>query len=90
MGRVSIPSATANVTDLMVGVAATFPDRNLHVQHSGSGSCGVGAGEVLEHVRWLARGLVAAGLGVGERVAILSPGSYESCLAALATWYAAA
>ncbi|WP_422935978.1 AMP-dependent synthetase/ligase [Sinomonas sp. P47F7] len=77
-----------NATDLLLERAAATPERHVYALRDGPSWHGVGAADFLDQVRWLARGLVAGGLGVGDRVAILSPSCYEWSLVDFAVWYA--
>jgi long-chain acyl-CoA synthetase len=78
----------ANVTALLLERAAASPQRIVYMRWDGSSWLSVTAAEFLDRVRWLARGLIAGGLGLGDRVAILSPSSYEWSLADFAIWHA--
>ncbi|WP_138443353.1 AMP-dependent synthetase/ligase [Sinomonas susongensis] len=77
-----------NVTDLLLERAAASPERPVYALREGTSRRRITAAEFLADVRWLAKGLVAGGLGVGDRVAILAPSSYEWTLADFAVWYA--
>ena len=79
---------SANVTDLLLERAAASPERPVFALRDGTSWRHVTASGFLEDVRWLAKGLVAGGLGIGDRVAILAPSSYEWTLADFAVWYA--
>lgn len=78
----------ANVTDLLLERASRSPERPVFALREGTSWRHVTASEFLADVRWLAKGLVAGGLAVGDRVAILAPSSYEWTLADFAVWYA--
>jgi long-chain acyl-CoA synthetase len=76
------------VTSLLLERAAASPERAVYARRVGQSWEPVTAAEFLEQVRWLARGLIAGGLGLGDRVAILSPSTYAWSLADFAIWYA--
>ncbi|MEA5456191.1 AMP-binding protein [Sinomonas sp. JGH33] len=84
----STPSDAVGAVDLLLARAEAAPGRALFSVHGDGGPRRVTAAEFLAQVRWLARGLVAAGLGPGERVAVLSPATFEAHLAGTAVWYA--
>ena len=87
---VEIP-ASANLTDVVFRRAETQPDVVVLRRRSGAGdwqdvtAAGFGA-----EVAALARGLVAAGIGPGDRVALMSRTSYEWTLIDYACWAAGA
>jgi long-chain acyl-CoA synthetase len=87
---VEIP-ASANLTDVVFRRAETEPDVVVLRRRSGAGdwqdvtAAGFGA-----EVAALARGLVAAGIGPGDRVALMSRTSYEWTLIDYACWAAGA
>ena len=78
----------ANVTSLLLERAAATPERAVYARRVGASWESVTADGFLEQVRWLARGLIAGGLGLGDRVAILSSSTYAWSLADFAIWYA--
>ena len=86
---VDVP-AEAAVPDLVTNAARDTPD---HVQlRRRRGDCwqDVTCRELLDEVRAVARGLVAAGVGAGDRVGIMSRTRAEWTIADLATWFAGA
>ncbi len=83
----SLPGAT-NVTDLLEDRAAATPDAELFSRRTAAGWEHVTAAQFAEQVRSLARGLIASGLDIGDRVAIISPSSFEWALVDFAVWYA--
>ena len=91
--NVEIPS-TGNVTDDVVTNALEAPEAVVFSRRSvidgveGWGE--VTASAFLAEVRAVAKGLVAAGIQVGERVALVSKTRYEWTLVDYAIWFAGA
>jgi long-chain acyl-CoA synthetase len=79
-----------NLADLPRDNATRLPEKVVLAKRSGSGWEDVTAARFLEEVRALAKGLVAAGIEVGDRVAIMSKTRYEWTLADFAVWTAGA
>ncbi len=81
-----------NLTDDVVRNAAEAPDAVLFARRTpGSDEwVDVTAAEFLDQVRRVAKGLVAAGVGAGDRVAIVSRTRYEWTLFDYAIWFAGA
>ena len=86
---VEIP-ATGNLTDDVVANAASAPDRVVFARRDGDGWDDVTAAEFLAEVRAVAKGLIAAGIAVGDRVALISKTRYEWTLVDYAIWFAGA
>ena len=82
--------ATGNLTDDVVRNAAEHPDAVLFGRHDGETWSDVTATEFLTEVRAVAKGLVAAGLEHGDRVALISRTRYEWTLLDYAIWFAGA
>ena len=73
-----VPQATnGNLSDLVANRAATEPDRITLSRPLGEGWQGVSAKEFDAEVRAVAKGLMAAGIKVGDRVAIMAKTRYE-------------
>jgi long-chain acyl-CoA synthetase len=87
--QVSVP-ATGNLTDDVVRNAATSPGRVAFSRRTGDRWVDVTAREFLDEVRAVAKGLVAAGVEPGDRVALLSRTRYEWTLFDYAIWFAGA
>jgi long-chain acyl-CoA synthetase len=83
----TLPAGT-NVTHLLERRVAATPDAELFSRRTPQGWEHVSAAEFAEQVRSLARGLIASGLDIGDRVAIISPSSFEWALVDFAVWYA--
>ncbi len=83
-------AATGNLTDDIVANAAATPDLVSFSRKAEGAWVDVTAAEFLAQVRGLAKGLVASGVQVGERVALLSRTRYEWTLIDYAIWYAGA
>jgi long-chain acyl-CoA synthetase len=86
----SLTSGTGNLTDDVVRNAASYADTVVFSRREGSGWSGVTAAEFLSSVRDVAKGLVAAGIQVGDRVALVSKTRYEWTLVDYAIWFAGA
>lgn len=86
-----VPSATAgNLTNLIAERAWFEPERITMSRPLGDGWQSVTAREVDEEVRATAKGLIAAGIQIGDRVAIMSRTRYEWTILDFAIWYAGA
>jgi long-chain acyl-CoA synthetase len=86
-----VPSATAgNLTNLIAERAWFEPERITMSRPLGDGWQSVTAKEVDEEVRATAKGLIAAGIQIGERVAIMARTRYEWTILDFAIWYAGA
>ncbi len=76
------------LADLPERNARDHPERVAFARRDGDGWKDVTSAEFHREVRDLAKGLVAAGLEVGDRVAIMSKTRYEWTLADFAAWTA--
>jgi len=86
-----VPAATAgNLTNLIAERAWFEPERIIMSRPLGEGWPPVTAREVDEEVRATAKGLIAAGVQIGDRVAIMARTRYEWTILDFATWYAGA
>jgi len=86
-----VPSATAgNLTNLIAERAWFEPERITMSRPLGDGWQSVTAREVDEEVRATAKGLIAAGIGIGDRVSIMARTRYEWTILDFAIWYAGA
>ena len=84
-----VPTATAgNLTNLIAERAWFEPERITMSRPLGDGWQPVSAREVEEEVRATAKGLVAAGIQIGDRVAIMARTRYEWTILDFAIWYA--
>ena len=88
---VDVPTS-GNLTDDVVRNAAEAPDAVVFSRPATTGSewADVTAAEFLAEVSAVAKGLVAAGVEPGDRVAIVSRTRYEWTLLDYATWFAGA
>jgi long-chain acyl-CoA synthetase len=87
------PPTAGNLTDDVVTNAREAPDQVVFSTRPASGSGewpGITAGQFLEDVRAVAKGLIAAGIEPGDRVALISRTRYEWTLLDYATWFAGA
>ena len=84
-----VPAATAgNLTNLIAERAWFEPERITMSRPLGDGWQSVTAREVDEEVRATAKGLIAAGVQIGDRVAIMARTRYEWTILDFAIWYA--
>lgn len=84
-----IPS-TGNLTNLVSDRARFEPMRTMLSRPLGEGWQKVSAREFDEEVRATAKGLVASGIQIGDRVAIMARTRYEWTILDFAIWYAGA
>jgi long-chain acyl-CoA synthetase len=84
------PRIEGNLSDLPVRNGGTRPHRVAFSKPSSGAWVDVTNAQFLADVRALAKGLMAAGVGVGERVAIMSRTRYEWTLTDFAVWTAGA
>jgi long-chain acyl-CoA synthetase len=87
--QVQVPS-TGNLTDDVVRNGTTSPDRIAFSRRTAEGWIDVTAREFLDEVRAVAKGMLAAGVEAGDRVALLSRTRYEWTLFDYAIWFAGA
>jgi long-chain acyl-CoA synthetase len=86
-----VPAATAgNLTNLIAERAWFEPERIMMSRPLGEGWQPVSAREVEEEIRATAKGLIAAGVQIGDRVAIMARTRYEWTILDFATWFAGA
>jgi long-chain acyl-CoA synthetase len=84
-----IPAATAgNLTNLIAERAWFEPDRITMSRPLGEGWQPLTARQVEEEIRATAKGLIAAGIQIGDRVAIMARTRYEWTILDFAIWYA--
>jgi long-chain acyl-CoA synthetase len=84
-----VPAATeGNLTELIAHRAWFEPERVVMSRPLGDGWQPVSAREVEAEVRATAKGLVAAGINVGDRVAIMARTRYEWTILDFAIWFA--
>ncbi len=81
---------TGNLTDDVVSNAADHPEAVVLGRLTDDGWTDVTAAEFLAEVRAVAKGLVAAGVAAGDRVALVSRTRYEWTLVDYAIWFAGA
>lgn len=93
--EVEVPSS-GNLTDDVVSngrehpAAVVFSRRGRSEDRRGPGWADVTAEEFLEEVQAVAKGLIAAGIEAGDRIAIISRTRYEWTLLDYAIWFAGA
>jgi len=87
--QVQVPT-TGNLTDDVVRNATEVPDWVAFSRRTTAGWTDVTAAAFLDEVRAVAKGLVAAGIEPGDRVALLSRTRYEWTLFDYAIWFAGA
>lgn len=84
-----VPSATAgNLTNLIAERAWFEPERIVMSRPLGDGWQSVTAKEAEAQIRETAKGLIAAGVQIGDRVAIMSRTRYEWTILDFAIWFA--
>ena len=84
-----VPAATAgNLTNLIAERAWFEPERIIMSRPLGEGWQPVTAREVEEEIRATAKGLIASGVQIGDRVAIMARPRYEWTILDFATWFA--
>jgi len=84
-----IPAATkGNLTDLISDRAKNEPNRITVSRPLGDGWQPMTALQIEEEVRSAAKGLIAAGIKAGDRVAIMARTRYEWTILDFAIWYA--
>ena len=84
------PKVAGNLSDLPVRNGSTRPHDVAFSKPSSGTWVDVTNSEFLAEVHALAKGLMAAGIGLGERVAIMSKTRYEWTLTDFAVWTAGA
>src|ERR1035437_7017496 len=84
------PRVTGNLSDLPVLNGASQPAKVAFCKPSSGTWIDVTNEEFLADVRALAKGLMASGIGLGDRVAIMSRTRYEWALTDFAIWMAGA
>jgi len=82
------PATKGNLSDLVADRAANEPNRITLSRPLGQGWQGVSAKEFDSEVRAVAKGLIAANINVGDRVAIMAKTRYEWTVLDFAIWYA--
>jgi long-chain acyl-CoA synthetase len=95
MNEISVPSiippaAAGNLTNLISERAWFEPERIVASRPLGDGWQSVTAKEFEEEIRAVAKGLIASGVNIGDRVAIMSRTRYEWTILDFAIWYAGA
>ncbi|MDP9394913.1 MAG: AMP-dependent synthetase/ligase [Actinomycetota bacterium] len=95
MTEVSVPALyqvpeSGSVTDWVVHNAASAPHRAVFARRVADRWQDVTAEEFLTEVRAVSKGLVAAGVAPGDRVALMSKTRYEWTLVDFAVWFAGA
>ena len=83
-------ATTGNMTDHLHLNATEAPDAVLLSVRRGSQWAGVTSVEFLAEVRAVAKGIVANGVQVGERIGVMSRNRYEWTVVDYAIWYAGA
>lgn len=81
---------TSSTTDTFLRLVSDDPQRPLVAKPAGEGWTELSASEFLAEVKAAAKGLIARGLEVGDRIAIFGPTSYEWTLSDYAVWFAGA
>ncbi|GAA4285348.1 AMP-dependent synthetase/ligase [Brevibacterium daeguense] len=79
---------TSTTTDTLLARVSVDPSATLLARPAGDGWEDVSAQEFLDDVRAVAKGLVASGVEVGQRVGLFGQTAYEWTLADYAIWFA--
>ena len=82
--------ATGNLSDIIVDNAVQAPHKVAFRRRVGDRWLDVTCGDFLTQVQGVAKGLLAAGIGAGDRVALMSKTRYEWTLVDFAIWTAGA
>ena len=93
MNEISIPAlvpaaTTGNLTNLIAERAWFEPNRTMMSRPIGEGWQKVSAQELEAEIRATAKGLIAAGIQIGDRVAIMARTRYEWTILDFAIWFA--
>ena len=81
-------AASGNLTNLITERAWFEPNRTMMSRPLGDGWQKVSAQELEAEIRATAKGLIAAGIQIGDRVAIMARTRYEWTILDFAIWYA--
>jgi long-chain acyl-CoA synthetase len=81
---------TGNLTDDVVNNARLHPQRAIFTRRDPTGWADITAAEFLVQVSAVAKGLIAAGVGPGERVGLMARTRYEWTVVDYAIWFAGA
>ena len=84
------PAAAGNLTNLIAERAHFEPERVIVSRPLGDGWQAVTAKAYEEEIKSVAKGLIASGINVGDRVAIMAKTRYEWTVLDFAIWYAGA
>jgi long-chain acyl-CoA synthetase len=84
------PAAAGNLTNLIAERAWFEPERVVVSRPLGDGWQAVTAKEYEAEIRSVAKGLIASGISIGDRVAIMAKTRYEWTVLDFAIWYAGA
>jgi len=84
------PITAGSLTDSVVEHAVKHPDQTALRRHVDGTWTDVSAKQFHDEVVALAKGLIAAGIGHGDRIAIMSATRYEWTLADYAGWFVGA
>jgi long-chain acyl-CoA synthetase len=95
MNEITIPSiippaSAGNLTNLIAERAWFEPERVVVSRPLGDGWQAVTAKEYEAEIRSVAKGLIASGISIGDRVAIMAKTRYEWTVLDFAIWYAGA
>jgi long-chain acyl-CoA synthetase len=83
-------ATTGNLSDIVVDNAVQAPHKVVFKRRAGDRWLDVTCSEFLTQVQGVAKGLMAAGIGPGDRVALMSKTRYEWTLVDFAIWTAGA
>ena len=84
------PATSGNLTDLVTSRTKSEPNRIILSRPLGEGWQPVSAAEFESEVRSAAKGFVAAGVNIGDRVGLMAKTRYEWTVLDFAIWFAGA
>ena len=87
---ISPPAVAGNLTNLIAERAWFEPERVVVSRPLGNGWQAVTAKEYEAEIRSVAKGLIASGISIGDRVAIMAKTRYEWTVLDFAIWFAGA
>jgi long-chain acyl-CoA synthetase len=79
--------SSGNLSDITVTNASETPDKVIFARRSGDSWTDVSCQEFADDVTRLAKGLIAAGVGHGDRVGLMSKTRYEWTVVDFAIWH---
>ena len=84
------PANAGSLSDIVVTNAVEAPQKVVFKRRAGDRWLDVTCSDFLTQVQAVAKGLMASGIGAGDRVGLMSKTRYEWTLIDFATWFAGA